>query len=196
MTIYLYVKQHLITRLKYFGVTRLKDPYKYLGSGKHWVPHIKKHGKEFIETIELWGFDNQEEATDFALKFSEENNIVESKEWANLCVENAKDGGLIGKATPEETKRKQSEAAKNRPPISEETRKRIGESSKGRICSEETKQKMSKSLTGKRHSEETKLKLSMLKKGIKFSDEHKNKLSKSQMGNTNKKGKYKVKEVL
>ena len=46
---YLYIKQHKITKLKYFGKTT-KDPNKYLGSGKHWIRHIKKHGLE-IDTI-------------------------------------------------------------------------------------------------------------------------------------------------
>ena len=88
MIIYLYVKQHSITGLKYFGKTVSKDPFKYLGSGKYWVPHIKKHGKQYIKTLEVWGFDNQEMCTEFALNFSKENNIVESNEWANLCEEN------------------------------------------------------------------------------------------------------------
>ena len=30
---YLYIKQHSVTKLKYFGKTTKKDPVKYLGSG-------------------------------------------------------------------------------------------------------------------------------------------------------------------
>lgn len=93
MTIYLYVKQHTQTKLKYFGKTEKPDPYSYLGSGRLWVPHINKYGLEFVETIQLWEFENLEEATSFALQFSEENNIVESKEWANLMVEDCLSGG-------------------------------------------------------------------------------------------------------
>lgn len=93
MTIYLYVKQHSVTGLKYFGKTTKADPYKYRGSGHHWLRHIKKHGIEFIETIELYEFQDQEEATKFALEFSKKHQIVESPEWANLIVENATDGG-------------------------------------------------------------------------------------------------------
>lgn len=96
MIIYLYVKQHTITGLKYFGKTISKDPFKYLGSGKYWVPHISKHGKSHVKTLEIWGFDNQDLCTEFALKFSREHNIVESKEWANLQEENAKGGGCFG----------------------------------------------------------------------------------------------------
>ena len=44
--IYLYVKQHSITKLKYFGMTeKQKCPIKYLGSGLLWNKHINKHNK-------------------------------------------------------------------------------------------------------------------------------------------------------
>ena len=51
-----------------------------------------KHGKDKIKTIEVWGFDNEQLCTEFALKFSKDNDIVESKEWANLIEENGLDG--------------------------------------------------------------------------------------------------------
>ena len=41
---YLYVKQHSITGMKYFGKTT-RNPIKYIGSGKYWKRHISKHGK-------------------------------------------------------------------------------------------------------------------------------------------------------
>ena len=90
---YLYIKQHSVTGLKYFGKTT-QDPYKYLGSGKHWIRHINKHGKEFVDTIWLSEpYTNKELLTEFALFISEEYNIVESKEWANLIPENGLNGG-------------------------------------------------------------------------------------------------------
>jgi hypothetical protein len=90
---YLYIKQHSITRLKYFGKTTKQDPYKYLGSGKYWRKHIKKYGAEFVKT--LWVSDLYTDKTlirEIALHFSYENNIVESNEWANLIYENGLDG--------------------------------------------------------------------------------------------------------
>jgi hypothetical protein len=93
---YLYIKQHSVTGLKYFGKTN-RDPYKYLGSGKYWTRHIKKYGKEHVVT--LWVselYTNKELLTEFALFFSEEYNIVESKEWANLIPENGLTGALSG----------------------------------------------------------------------------------------------------
>ena len=111
MKIYLYVKQHKITKLKYFGMTATKDPYTYLGSGLHWRRHLKIHGKD-IDTLEVWEFNNTDKCEEFALGFSKKNNIVESKDWANLRPENGKDGrapgspGLKGEKNPLWGKRK------------------------------------------------------------------------------------------
>lgn len=93
--IYLYVKQHSVTGLKYFGKTAKRDPYIYLGSGKYWQRHLKKHGK-LVVTLSVWEFNNIKECEEFAIKFSKENDIVNSKEWANLREENGKDGNTIG----------------------------------------------------------------------------------------------------
>ena len=86
MNIYLYIKQHSITKLKYFGVTE-KDPTSYLGSGTYWKNHIKKHGKQYVKTLKIYTFTNQETCSKFAKEFSDTNNIVESKEWANQITE-------------------------------------------------------------------------------------------------------------
>lgn len=90
---WLYVKRHKITGLQYFGKTVSKDPYKYQGSGTFWIRHISKHGKEHIETVWVQLFDNRDELIAFANIFSKMFNIVESKDWANLCIENGTDGG-------------------------------------------------------------------------------------------------------
>ena len=95
MTTYLYVKQHKITGLKYFGKTSKKDPYLYLGSGKYWRRHLKLHGFE-VDTINVWVFENENDCEKFALEFSKVNNIVESNDWANLRPENGKDGFPVG----------------------------------------------------------------------------------------------------
>jgi len=93
---YLYIKQHAVTGLLYFGKTEQKDPIKYLGSGKYWYKHICKHGKSHVVTLWYQLFTNRDELTSFALKFSKEMNIVESKSWANLIEENGLDGVSCG----------------------------------------------------------------------------------------------------
>ena len=92
----LYIKQHPITGIKYFGKTT-RDPLKYKGSGKHWLRHLKKHGRKHIITTQVFGpFTNSIAISEFALAFSRYNNIVESKDWANMKPENGLDGGFDG----------------------------------------------------------------------------------------------------
>jgi hypothetical protein len=93
---YLYIKQHSVTGLKYFGKTT-KDPLKYKGSGKHWMRHYRKHGPEYV--INLWisePYIDSIAISKYALSFSKENNIVESEDWANQKPENGLDGGVPG----------------------------------------------------------------------------------------------------
>ena len=89
--IILYVKTHNTTGLKYFGKTVNSNPFLYKGSGTYWKWHIKKYG--YNVTTEIIGiYDNKEKCLEDALKFSIENNIVESTKWANLILESL-DGG-------------------------------------------------------------------------------------------------------
>lgn len=109
---FLYIKQHKITRLKYFGKTT-KDPLRYFGSGKHWKRHLKKHGK-YVDTVWFRLFTNETELTEYALKFSKQNNIVDSEEWANLKEENGLDGGFDKGWWSEEQKQNISTKQKQR----------------------------------------------------------------------------------
>jgi len=95
MNIYLYVKRHEITGLKYFGKTEKNNVTSYYGSGKYWLNHIKLHGVSHVKTICYWIFNDQKKATDFALKFSKKHDIVNSDDWANLIDENGINGGSI-----------------------------------------------------------------------------------------------------
>lgn len=154
-TIYLYVKQHSVTGLKYFGKTYHTNPFKYLGSGEYWTKHIKQHGTDQVKTIEVWGFDDQETCTNFAIKFSNENNIVNStdnfgkKIWANLIIENGLDGGSKGQ---------------KQHPNSNQT---------GKKRSEESKQKMRLAKIGKKQTQEHIQKRVNKNKGKKWTDEQK-----------------------
>ena len=48
--------------------------------------HLKEHGHD-VQTTIIASFDNIEAAREFSVKFSEENNIVKSNNWANLAEE-------------------------------------------------------------------------------------------------------------
>lgn len=86
MTIYLYVKTHTITGLKYLGKTIKKDPHKYKGSGVHWLRHLKVHGATYTTEI-LRECQTDDEVTTWGLHYSELWNVAGSDEWANLMPE-------------------------------------------------------------------------------------------------------------
>ena len=109
-TIYLYLKTHKISGLKYFGQTS-SDPYKYIGSGHIWKKHLKKYGKEDIHTEIIAECKSQEEVRELGLYYSELWNIVESKEFANLREESGQ-GAVPGSTVSQSTREKISETLK------------------------------------------------------------------------------------
>jgi hypothetical protein len=158
------------TGLKYLGVTT-KDPYLYLGSGLYWTAHLKAHGKNIITCV-VGVFDDIEECSKAGLKCSKEFNVVNSKEWANIKPENAKQGWVPGMSQTQESIRKRvlKLVGQKR---TEETKQKISESRLGekhwhygvrgeqshwfgRKHSEESIEKMRSVKIGKKHSEETK----------------------------------------
>ena len=103
----LLVMEHRITGMKYFcKTTQLKCLSSYKGSGVYWKKHLQKHGKDI--TVGLLGvYYEEDRCREAALKFSNDNNVVESNEWANLIHENGFDGAppkemhpMYGKPSP------------------------------------------------------------------------------------------------
>jgi hypothetical protein len=118
-------------------------------------------------------FDDKTELVNFATKFSQENQIVVSEQWANVRSEDGLMGGDTG--------------------ISIEGRKIISEKSKNFRHTEETKLRIKEARakqtnlrTGQKHSPETieKIKaaraLQIMPTGQKLSDETRKKISESQ----------------
>ena len=92
--IYLYIKTHNKTGLKYLGKT-VQDPFTYKGSGKRWINHIKKHGNDV--TTEIVGtYETIDDLRSDSIIISEKYNIVNSEQWANLRPETG-DGGDTSK---------------------------------------------------------------------------------------------------
>jgi len=112
--IYLYVKTHNKTGLKYFGKTTKNNPHEYMGSGKYWKKHLKVHGND-VSTEIIRTFISEAECEQFAIKFSNENNIVNSNDWANLICENGLDGAPKGNKVKLSTKQKISESLIGKP---------------------------------------------------------------------------------
>ena len=180
----LYKKTHNKTGLKYFGKTTKDDPYTYHGSGKYWKRHLKKHGFDISTEIILQHTD-LEVIKELALFYSEENDIVNSKEWANLKEELGTDGGSLKEWHTEESRKKMSDNRKGK----------VGRPA-GWKHTDKTREKMSKSaiargapvgcwkpgakpwITGKTMTEEHKKKVSEgCKNQKKYTCEHCGKMS-------------------
>lgn len=158
---YLYIKKHKVTGLKYFGKTTGTEQFllkKYKGGGTVWNRHLKKHGTEYVETIWYELFSDKDKLVEFALFFTEEADIVNSKLWANVKPEDGLMGGqkkgYLNGATPWNKGKKQSldYISKRIKPQSEETKQRKSDSMKGKNRSprsEEFKRKVSATMKGR-----------------------------------------------
>jgi hypothetical protein len=174
MTIYLYVKTHNITGLKYLGKTNRCDPHNYLGSGIYWRAHLKSHGNNYSTEI-LKECQTQEEVKYWGTYYSNLWDIVNSKGpdgrklWANLRPEHGAGGSLPGKDSYRFGKKHSPESRKK---ISKATKgkqkpdgfgKKISLAQKGRPgrpMTEIEKQRLSELHTGKIVSTETRQKIS------------------------------------
>lgn len=125
--IYLYVKTHNKTGLKYLGKT-VQDPFKYKGSGKRWRNHIKVHGDDVTTEI-LLITESVEELKETGKFFSKIFHVKSSSDWANIKDEEG-DGGDYWSNL-------------ERPP---ETKQKIKLSLTGRTRNEETKAKIKQSV--------------------------------------------------
>lgn len=163
--IYLYVKTHNITGLKYLGQTTAKDPHKYPGSGKYWKLHLKKHGPNFSTEI-LKECTTKQEVQNWGQYYSDLWDVVNNPLWANLKPEIG-DGGWgkrIDYKHSEETRKKISQSKKGVPnpkssvPRTQEQKDHLRNINLGKKISKETieKTKQTKLKNPLKHSEEFK----------------------------------------
>jgi hypothetical protein len=122
MTIYLYKKTHNKTGFKYLGKT-IQDPYKYMGSGTDWVPHIKEHGCDVTTEI-LKECQSNEELNYWGRYYSKLWSVADSTEWANKIPETGGGvGGKVGVPRSAKTKEKLRIAQAGRKHTEEHKRK-------------------------------------------------------------------------
>lgn len=164
----LLVMTHNVTGLKYFCKTiRIDRLAWYKGSGVAWRKHLVEHGKDV--TVGVLGFYKDEaRCLDAAKRFSRENDIVASPEWANLVDELGKNGASMkGERNPFYGKT-------HTPEIAEKIRlKKIGKSvNKGAYRSPEHRAKISASLMGRKNPLG-----SAALTGRKLTDEHRAKIA-------------------
>ncbi len=161
---------------------RINRHFWALQRGEHWNPHLQaafdKYGADaFISRVLL-------PCNPRALICNEQFLIDLFKPHYNMSPVA---GTSLGRKASEETRRKQRAAmtGKRKPPISEETRQRIGDASRGRVPSEETRRKTSAALKGRARgapSEETRRKISATLTGRTLSAEHKQHMSEGNKG--------------
>lgn len=215
---------NLINGKTYIGQHKYKKlDDSYMGSGTLIKRAIKKHGIENFKKEILYSRIQYRETADDMERFAIKKERAIGKAEYNLAnggngtgtvsdetkqkISKARSGKPTwnkGKPMSEEYKIKLSMAHKGQvawnkgkkcKPLSEETKKKISESQKGKKMSEETRRKMSESQKGKKMSEETRRKLSESHKGKHPSEEHRKKISEALKGNTNSKGKHHTEET-
>lgn len=128
--IYLYLKTHNVTGLKYLGKTK-QNPFKYEGSGVLWSEHLKKYSND-VTTVVLKECNTNEEIRYWGIYYSELWDVVNSKDFANMkreCGDNWDDQ-----------------------PIPDQIKKKISKSLLGRKHDPKTKEKISQSLLVKNSS--------------------------------------------
>lgn len=108
--IYLYLKTHNISGLKYLGQTK-HNPFRYSGSGVVWKKHLMKYGADITTEI-LAECESQEEIRDIGMYYSDKWDIINNPEFANLQEESGQ-GATPNKPLSEEHKRAISEGIRN-----------------------------------------------------------------------------------
>jgi hypothetical protein len=166
MNIYLYVKTHQKTGLRYLGITAKSDPHKYKGSGKMWKKHLKEYGCNYTTEI-LFESIVYKEIQEKGKYYSKLWNIVKSNQWANLKIE-CGNGGW----TPAPGRTPWNKGI----PMPEEQKKKMSVSKKGKYAGYKNP------FYGKQHTPEVKEFLSQVNKGRKFSTEVINARNEKQKG--------------
>lgn len=188
---YFYITKNLTNGKFYYGSGTVGNEKTYFGSNANLDKARKKYGDENFEHIPLKYFKTRKEAFEFEDRFLKLYKISAIPDSYNM-----KDSGRGGWTTKNYT-----------PEKLEEYKNKLSSSRKGRIVTQETRKKISQSLKGKfsgnllkmkesikklwndpnsvYNSDEYRNKLSEAAKGRIFSDEAKNKISKANTGGKN-----------
>jgi len=144
---FVYKTTNLINGKKYIGKHSTMDIHDgYLGSGCYIKRAIKKYNKENFKREIIKEFDTEKDALQFEEKLVT-SEIINDNMYYNLS------GGGNGNGY-----------GKNHPMYgnyhTEETKRKLSKSNKGKKLSKKHKEKISESHKGKKHTEETKRKMS------------------------------------
>lgn len=174
---YIYMTTNLINGKMYIGQKKSTNFLKerYLGSGSLLRKAIKKYGKENFKVEMLCECDSKEELDEMEIYFIKQFNAKDSDDFYNLAPDGESGVGgpkfkghkhtdeskkkisegnkginnkFFGKHHSEETKRIMKEKAKNRKPVSNETREKLSKIHKGIKFTEDHKRKISEAQKG------------------------------------------------
>lgn len=176
---YIYITENNVNGKKYIGQKKsnkfLKE--KYLGSGSLLRKAILKYGKENFTVKMLCECDSKEELDEMEIYFIKFYNAQEDTNFYNLTkggesglggpkfkghkhTEESKQkisnsvskekNGFYGKKHSEETRLIMKDKARNRGPVSQETREKLSKIRKGRKFTEEHKRKISEAQKGEK----------------------------------------------
>lgn len=175
---YIYMTENLINHKKYIGQKKSNKflENKYLGSGTYLKNAIKKYGKENFKVCLIDTAESFEELNEKEIYYISKYNAVNSDEFYNMSTggvlfgqghilhhtyetkqriskaNSGKNNKFFGHKHSEETKEKLRNAWKQRKliPVSDETRRKMSESRKGKKFTDEHKRKISEAQKGKK----------------------------------------------
>ncbi len=173
------------TQQKYIGVRTsrvLPIEDKYLSSSRT-VSAMLKQGYTFDKHI-LSLFDSRTQAQEHEIELHKKYDVARSEEYLNKSVHVSSGFSIAGTKLSEETKKRMSESrrGKKRGPLSEEHKEKLRRVDHSYTKTEEYRLNMKKVVTGRTHSEETKRKQSVAHLGRKKSIESVERMRKTKTG--------------
>lgn len=178
----IYKATNKINRKSYIGQTTLslktrkRQHFRAINDKYYFHNALKKYGQENFK------WEIIEEAENYKLNEKEIYYIKKYNTFYNGY--NSTSGGNSNFKVSDETRRKISESKKGRK-LSNKHKKAIGKGVKGNKHSQKSKDKMSKAKEGIKRSNETKRKISRAHKGKKLSEETKRKIGNAMKGENN-----------
>lgn len=161
----------------YVGIGSTNRPYSEAKRNKHWHNTTAKYG--YTVTI-LHKNLSWEQACALEIELIAKYREISGEKLCNITP--GGECGALGSTHSDESKLKMSEALRNRPPVSEETRVKRREAAKGRVHTEETRAKISAAGLGRAVSEETREKIASAQRCKVISEETRAKLRAANTG--------------